>query len=104
MKLTDTELVMLSRAAQRDDRAIDLPITLKLPAAEKIVGKLLKGGLFDEVRASGSLPVWRRSEGEGAFALLVTRQRSSGATSCSGLSPTECERSDGFQSMSGRRA
>jgi hypothetical protein len=72
MKLTDTELVMLSRAAQRDDRAVELPTNLKPQAAEKIVGKLLKGSLVDEVRASGSLPVWRRSEGEGAFALLVT--------------------------------
>jgi hypothetical protein len=72
MKLSDTELVMLSRAAQRDDRAIELPTNLKPEAAEKIVGKLLKGGLVEEVRASGSLPVWRRSEGEGAFALLVT--------------------------------
>src|SRR3989442_11723138 len=71
VKLTDTQLVLLSRASQRDDGALEIPDTLKGGAAKKIVDKLLGAGLVEEVRAGSSLPVWRRDEQEGPIALQI---------------------------------
>jgi hypothetical protein len=62
MKLTDTQLVLLSAASQRQDRGIELAANLKGGAAQKLVRKLLTDGLIEEVGAIGSLPVWRRGE------------------------------------------
>jgi hypothetical protein len=56
MKLTDTQLVLLSRAAQREDRAIEIPAILKGGAAQKVEAKLLAEGLLEETRARGALP------------------------------------------------
>src|ERR671913_718370 len=69
--LTDTQLVMLSSAAQRSDHAIVLPERLKGQAARNTLERLIARGLVEEVAASGSLPVWRRDE-EGAYALRIT--------------------------------
>jgi hypothetical protein len=43
VKLTDTQLLMLSAAAQRDDRCIAAPPSLKGTAAQKIAAKLVAG-------------------------------------------------------------
>src|SRR5271157_6212566 len=55
MKLTDTQLVLLSAASQREDGAIVLAPNLKGSAASKVGGKLLRDGLIEEVPAGGSL-------------------------------------------------
>jgi hypothetical protein len=70
MKLTDTQLVLLSAASQREDGGIELAPDLK-GAARKMIGKLLAEGLVEEVQARGSLPVWRRDD-QGAMALRIT--------------------------------
>jgi hypothetical protein len=72
MKLTDTQLVLLSAASQRDDRALEIPDTLTGGAAKKVVDKLLRAGLVEEVCAGSSLPVWRRDEQQGPIALQIT--------------------------------
>jgi hypothetical protein len=72
-KLTDTQLIILSAASQRDDRGVELPANLQGEAARKVVDKLIRAGLLEEVRASGSLPVWRRDEESGAMALRITK-------------------------------
>jgi len=72
MKLTDTQLVLLSRATQREDGCLQIPETLKGGAAKKIVDKLLSAGLAEEVQAGSSRPVWRRDEQEGSIALQIT--------------------------------
>lgn len=72
MKLTDTQLVMLSQASQREDYALVLPERLKGGAAQKVVRKLLDHALVQEVPAGGKLPVWRRDEVEGPLALIIT--------------------------------
>ena len=74
MKLTDTQLVLLSKASQRDDHALELPANLKGGAAHKAVGKLLAEGLVDEIRARGEFPIWRRDNGEGPRALRITKR------------------------------
>jgi hypothetical protein len=47
MKLTDTQLVLLSAASQREDGAVVLAPNLKGGAASKVVGKLLRDGLIE---------------------------------------------------------
>ena len=74
MKLTDTQLVLLSVASQREDGGIELAPHLKGGAAQKLVRKLLNEGLIEEVRASGSLPVWRRGTDNRSLALRVTKR------------------------------
>jgi hypothetical protein len=73
-KLTDTQLIILSAASQRDDGGVQLPTNIKGEAARKVVGKLVRAGLLEEVRASGSLPVWRRDDESRAMALRITKQ------------------------------
>jgi len=74
MKLTDTQLVLLSAASQREDGAIELAPNLRGAASHKVVHKLLSNGLIEEVAAGGLLPVWRRDEEKGALALRITNE------------------------------
>ena len=71
-KLTDTQLVLLSAAAQREDGAIDPAEGPKGGLAKKAIGKLLTDGLVEEVPAGGMLPVWRRDDDRGPLALCIT--------------------------------
>ena len=73
-RLTDTQLIILCGASQRDDRAVELPATVNGEAARKAVDKLIRAGLLEEVRAASSLPVWRRDDGSGPMALRITKQ------------------------------
>jgi Protein of unknown function (DUF3489) len=72
-KLTDTQLVILSAASQREDGAVELVANVKGETARKVVDKLIRAGLLEEVRACGSLPVWRRDDESGAMALRITK-------------------------------
>ncbi len=56
LKLTDTQLVMLSAAAQREDRSIAAPPSLKGAAAQKIAGKLVAVGLAKGGQSWKALP------------------------------------------------
>ena len=71
-KLTDTQRIILSAAAQREDRGVELPADVQGKTAGKVVAKLIRAGLLEEVGASGSLPVWRRDDESGAIALRIT--------------------------------
>jgi hypothetical protein len=72
-RLTDTQRIILSAASQRDDRGVELPANVKGEAARKAVDKLIRAGLLEEVRAAGSLPVWRRDDESGPMALRITK-------------------------------
>jgi hypothetical protein len=73
IKLTDTQIVMLSAAAQRDDRCLVAPRNLKGGAAQKVAAKLIDGGLAKEIKAKRGAPVWRQDEQAGlSFALKLT--------------------------------
>ena len=50
-KLTDTQLLMLGAAAQRKDRCIAAPPSLKGAAAQKFAARLVAAGLAKEVKA-----------------------------------------------------
>jgi hypothetical protein len=73
VKLTDTQLVLLSAASQRDDRALERPSNLTGGAAGKVVAKLLTEGLIEEIQSRGSLPIWRRDE-DGPRSLRITKK------------------------------
>ena len=73
MKLTDTQLVLLSAASQREDRGVEVGSNLKGGAAHKVLGKLLTEGLVEEVPGHGALPVWRRDEENRPLALRITQ-------------------------------
>jgi hypothetical protein len=74
MKLTDTQLVMLSAATQRQDGAVEIDPKLKGSAAQKVLGRLLSEHLIEEIPAQGTLPVWRRDDNKGALALRITER------------------------------
>jgi hypothetical protein len=72
-KFTDTQLVLLSAAAQHPEGALELSSDLKASGAKKVVGKLLREGLIEEVPARGILPTWRRDDNHEALALRITK-------------------------------
>ena len=79
-KLSDTQLVILSGAAQREDRnVLPLPGSLRGGAAAKVVGALLSRGLIAETktdsltRADAALNrIWRNDEDGHAILLHIT--------------------------------
>ncbi len=73
IKLTDTQLVMLSAAAQRNDHCLVAAPNVKAAAAQKIAGKLIASGLVKEIKAKPGAPVWRRDDEAGqSYALKLT--------------------------------
>ncbi len=75
-KLTDTQLVILSAAAQRKDRAVlPLPKSLKTKgaAAIKTLDGLRKKGLLEEKPASREAASWREGEGGRRMMLVITK-------------------------------
>ncbi len=73
MKLSDTQLVILTAASQRDDRlALPLPERLKGGAATKVVASLIAKGLVEEVDAKLGDPIWRKTGDAHSVTLVVT--------------------------------
>lgn len=73
MKLSDTQLLILSSASQRTDHAVLLPANLKGSAAKKVIDRLLNEKLLQELRAKDDMPVWRRGDGNRPFSLRITK-------------------------------
>ena len=74
-KLTDTQLVILSAAAQRQDRAVlPLPTSLRIKggAVTKTLESLCKKGLLEEKPATRNAAVWREGEGGRRLMLVIT--------------------------------
>src|SRR6516165_6151018 len=72
VKLTDAQLVMLSAAAQREDRCLTAPDKMKGAIPTKVGEKLVKLGLVREVRAKAGMPAWRRDDAGQSYALKLT--------------------------------
>ena len=73
MKLSDTQLLILSSASQRNDHAAVLPANLKGSAAKKVVDRLLNEKLLQELRAKDDMPVWRRGDDNRPYSLRITK-------------------------------
>ena len=63
-KLTDIRLIVLSKAAQREDGAAMVPVAMKKAAAAKVGSSLMTRRLLCEVRAKPGMPVWRTDEND----------------------------------------
>jgi hypothetical protein len=73
IKLTETQIMMLSAAPQRTDRYLVPALNLKVAAAQKTASKLIGAGLVREIRAKAGAPIWRRDEDAGlSYALKLT--------------------------------
>jgi len=73
--LTDTQLVILSAAGQRDDgTALPLPKSLKLQggAVSHVLKSLLKKGLLDEQPTRDNSTAWRESKDGQRLTLVIT--------------------------------
>ena len=73
MALSDTQLVLLSTASQREDGLLTQPSTLKGGAARKVAAKLLAHGLVEEVSVTSDQPCWRQADDGAPIGLKVTR-------------------------------
>ncbi len=74
-KLSDSQLVILSAAARRQDGAVlPLPRSLKVnkAAATTVLKSLLKKGLLKERPAAADEAHWRETRGGGRTALVIT--------------------------------
>lgn len=72
-KLSDTQLVILTKACQREGRLVlPLPDRLKGGAAAKVVESLLAKGLVEEVDAERGEPVWRATGDDHWTTLVAT--------------------------------
>ncbi len=96
MKLTDTQTIILSAAAGRDDGSIHpLPKTLKGGAVTKVTGALLRKGLIAEAPGSEDWPGRRDPyfaiTAEGALAINVE------PAECPHLADTGAQAADGGQ-------
>jgi Protein of unknown function (DUF3489) len=72
VKLTDAQLLMMSAAAQRMDRCLSAPPTIKGAALSKVSPKLAKLGLVREIEAKPGAPIWRRDDAGQGYALKLT--------------------------------
>jgi hypothetical protein len=72
VKLTGAQLVMMSGAAQRKDRCLSAPSTVRGAALGKVSAKLAKLGLAREIEAKPGAPIWRRDDAGQGYALKLT--------------------------------
>jgi hypothetical protein len=72
-QLSDSQLIVLTAACQREDRCV-FPVTtnLKGNAAGNVLKSLLKKDLIKEVRAKRDDAVWRHDEERGRMTLVAT--------------------------------
>ena len=73
IKLTDTQLAMLTAASLRDDRCLTAPKNLRGSAAQKVFAKLSAEGVVKEIITKAGMPVWWRDEEAGrSYSLKLT--------------------------------
>lgn len=60
------------RPRSREDRLAELPASVEADQAPKVVGRLIKSNLLEEIAAAPGMPVWRRDDEERPLALRVT--------------------------------
>ena len=73
-KLTDTQLIILSKAAARDDGLAIVPEELNKAAAAKVGASLVSRKLMREMRSKPNMPVWREDEEGRGTSLAITRE------------------------------
>ncbi len=72
-KLSDTQLMVLSNAAAREDGAAVVPPKMNRAAAAKVGSSLIARKLMREVRTKPGMPAWRADENGRNVSLIITR-------------------------------
>jgi hypothetical protein len=72
-KLTDTQLIVLSKAAASNDGAAILPERMAKAAAVKVGSSLVARKLMREIRAKPGMAIWREDEQGRGLALVIMR-------------------------------
>ena len=72
-KLTDTQLIVLSNAAAREDGAAVIPDRMNKAAAAKVGASFVAHKLTREIRSKPDQPVWREDEQGRRMSLIITR-------------------------------
>ena len=72
-KLTDMQLIVLSRAGARDDGIATVPEKLNKAAAAKVRSSLVTRKLMREVKSKLGMPVWREGDDGRPISLVITR-------------------------------
>ena len=72
-KLTDTKLMVLSKAAAREDGAAVVPLRINKAAAVKVGSSLIGRKLMREIRSKPGMPVWRADEDGRSMSVVIMR-------------------------------
>jgi hypothetical protein len=72
-KLTDNQLIVLSKAAGRDDGVAVAPRGMGKSAAGKIGSSLVARKLMREIRSKAGMPIWREEDGKNVSLLRCNR-------------------------------
>ena len=72
-RLTDSQLILLSRAAQRDDGVLEDAGSMNTGAATRVAGALIQKKLMREIRRKSGMPEWRRDQDGRSWSLVITR-------------------------------
>jgi len=72
-KLTDTQLMVLSQAIERDDGAAVVPPTMNKAAAAKVGSSLIARKLMRQIKSKPGMPIWREDQNGKACSLIITR-------------------------------
>jgi hypothetical protein len=73
MVITDSQLIVLSKAAAREDSAAIVPPKMTKAAAVKIGASLIGRKLMREIRSKPGMPVWRKDADGWSMSLVITR-------------------------------
>jgi hypothetical protein len=73
IKLTDTQLIVLSKATASEDGAAILPERLTKAAAMKVGSSLVARKLMREIRSKPGMAIWREDENGRTLSLVMTR-------------------------------
>jgi hypothetical protein len=71
-KLTDSQLIVLSKAAARDDGVAVAPEGMSKAAAIKVGSSLVARKFMRELRSKPGMPIWREADGR-SLSLVITR-------------------------------
>jgi len=72
-KLTESQLIVLSKAAAREDGAAVVLPKMNKAAAVKTGSSLIGRKLMREIKSKPGMPVWRQDEDGGSMSLVITR-------------------------------
>ncbi len=72
-KLTDSQLIVLSKAASREDGLVITPAKMNKAAAAKVGSSLIARKLMRELKTKPGMPIWREDEDGRGISLMITR-------------------------------